>query len=478
MPLNKPPCPITITCPGSDTPISNFSSEDPDLVQFSEVSFPFYNPSNPFGDSNTPAPGGLFSAEGCAQVCYSAKSQEAANLCAAVQAFQCDTSQRQTPPTLFYNAVQQCCIICPDGATFCWTVPAGSFVSTSQVLANRVASEYACQQAAANILCLPAMPGACLNEPFYQNIFIPTKSPPLIFEVAGNLPPGLIFTITGANSAVLAGTPTVPGTYDFTIQVIDSNQEVMVKNYIFNVMDVDLSTLPQPSAGTPYNAQITPIGASLPVTFTVVGGALPDGLSLSADGLLTGTPSKAGTFPFTLLVQDAAGNTCTFAVSLTVKGVDWSQLLWFTQAQNLPGITPNPSPDGSASFTPFGSKSASFTFATFSGTQPSEQSQSFNSGDLTYNGPASNCKLTIQLQQTGPAAQTISEVTVSDKFGGSFFFDTGHLPTVNGTYTFLFTVPDTGGLPITIEVFATMVSASGNPVNASSLNITGTLSNA
>src|SRR5262249_11705115 len=43
-----------------------------------------------------------------------------------------------------------------------------------------------------------------------------------------------------------------------------------------------------------------------PYTFAVTGGALPPGLALDASGLLSGTPTQAGTFSFTVQATDSS----------------------------------------------------------------------------------------------------------------------------------------------------------------------------
>ncbi|MFN0217052.1 MAG: LamG-like jellyroll fold domain-containing protein [Saprospiraceae bacterium] len=48
---------------------------------------------------------------------------------------------------------------------------------------------------------------------------------------------------------------------------------------------------------------------TMPYTWAVLTGELPDGLTLSAEGVLSGTPSEAGEFPFTVQVADANGST-------------------------------------------------------------------------------------------------------------------------------------------------------------------------
>jgi len=59
-----------------------------------------------------------------------------------------------------------------------------------------------------------------------------------------------------------------------------------------------------------------------PFTWTVDSGTLPPGLSLSSGGAITGTPTAAGTFNFTLRVTDATGLTATQALSITIAFAD------------------------------------------------------------------------------------------------------------------------------------------------------------
>jgi hypothetical protein len=56
-----------------------------------------------------------------------------------------------------------------------------------------------------------------------------------------------------------------------------------------------------------YSQTLTASGGAAPYTFTVTGGALPPGLTLAASGLLSGTPTTAGTFTFTVRGTDVNG---------------------------------------------------------------------------------------------------------------------------------------------------------------------------
>ena len=63
---------------------------------------------------------------------------------------------------------------------------------------------------------------------------------------------------------------------------------------------------------------ITAHGGTPPYQWSVGGGALPPGLSLSGGGQLSGTPSGAGGFSFAALVTDAAGVTASLAKTIGV----------------------------------------------------------------------------------------------------------------------------------------------------------------
>lgn len=63
------------------------------------------------------------------------------------------------------------------------------------------------------------------------------------------------------------------------------------------------ATLPDAVDGTAYNQTLTGTGGAGPYTFAISAGALPSGLSLSSGGVLSGTPTKAGSYTFTVAGQ-------------------------------------------------------------------------------------------------------------------------------------------------------------------------------
>jgi len=87
---------------------------------------------------------------------------------------------------------------------------------------------------------------------------------------------------------------------------LDTNN-VAVCSACPNPITLAPSTLPSGAVGAAYSQTITASGGTAPYTFTVTSGALPTGLTLSSSGTLSGTPTAAGSFTFTVLATDAAG---------------------------------------------------------------------------------------------------------------------------------------------------------------------------
>jgi hypothetical protein len=76
------------------------------------------------------------------------------------------------------------------------------------------------------------------------------------------------------------------------------------------------SSLAPGGVGGGYAQTITATGGVAPYTFAVTSGSLPPGLTLASSGALSGTPSAAGTFAFTVTATDS--NECTGSRSYTI----------------------------------------------------------------------------------------------------------------------------------------------------------------
>src|SRR5581483_7215779 len=70
--------------------------------------------------------------------------------------------------------------------------------------------------------------------------------------------------------------------------------------------DLALAGLPPAQLGKPYDQTIGVTGGAAPYAFSELSGSLPPGLSLSAPGAVSGTPSAAGTSTFTVDASDSS----------------------------------------------------------------------------------------------------------------------------------------------------------------------------
>ena len=124
---------------------------------------------------------------------------------------------------------------------------------------------------------------------------------------AGSLPPGVTLE---SNLGALFGYPTAAGGYSFTIKATDSNNCQNFQSYMVGIgLGVLPLILPDAPVGQAYRQALTSLGAQGEARFAVVAGALPPEMTLSREGVLSGTPNEPGTHAFTVQVSDNAGFT-------------------------------------------------------------------------------------------------------------------------------------------------------------------------
>lgn len=84
------------------------------------------------------------------------------------------------------------------------------------------------------------------------------------------------------------------------------------------LLTVNPATLPNGTVGTIYNQTVTASGGTAPYTFATTVGSLPNGLTLTSGGTLSGTPTVTNTFNFTITATDASGATGSRAYTVTI----------------------------------------------------------------------------------------------------------------------------------------------------------------
>jgi len=144
---------------------------------------------------------------------------------------------------------------------------------------------------------------------------------------AGALPAGLSLNAT---TGEISGTPTTAETMNFTVKVTDSatptantaTRALSITVVAPGTLTVTTATLANATVGTSYNQTLAATGGIGSKSWSLAAGALPAGLSLDATtGVISGTPTTAGTVNFTVMVTDSAtptAGTATKALSITV----------------------------------------------------------------------------------------------------------------------------------------------------------------
>jgi len=181
-------------------------------------------------------------------------------------------------------------------------------------------------------LAPPTLPAGTVGVAYSQQITASGGTGPYTFSVAsGTLPAGLTLTAGG----LLSGTPTTAGSSPVTIQATDGIGCPGVIPYtivIVPVITLAPATLPNGTVGVAYSQTIVGSGGTAPYTFSVTVGALPAGVTLTAAGVLAGTPTTAGQSIATIRGTDANGNfkelSYTVVISSPVPTLpQWSALL-------------------------------------------------------------------------------------------------------------------------------------------------------
>ena len=94
------------------------------------------------------------------------------------------------------------------------------------------------------------------------------------------------------------------GTYNYYCQIhgfATMHGTVTVSSFF-----VSSTTLPKADVGSAYSTTLTARGGVTPYTWSVKAGPLPTGLKLSSTGKIIGTPTRSGTFSFTVGVTDTS----------------------------------------------------------------------------------------------------------------------------------------------------------------------------
>jgi hypothetical protein len=178
------------------------------------------------------------------------------------------------------------------------------------------------------IATVSSLPYGIAGAAYSQTLTAAGGVPPYVWQLnaggifnSGVLPP----LLTLGSNGVIAGVPTTPGEWAFNITVTDAALHTASQTFSLTITLGPLAistpaTLPAAVAGAAYSQTLAATGGAPPYTWQVASGTWPAGLSMSSAGVIAGTPAVAGTYTFSVQVNDGASETAARSFSLTVIG--------------------------------------------------------------------------------------------------------------------------------------------------------------
>ena len=142
------------------------------------------------------------------------------------------------------------------------------------------------------------------------------------FSTTSTLPAGITL---GATTGILAGTPTVSGSFSIAITLTDNASHTTGANtYTLNISQFGMSSvstgtqvLPYGTVGVAYSQTLSAPNCGTGCTWSLASGSLPGGLSMNASGVISGSPTGVTSNTFTVQAQGSNGTvTRVFALRI------------------------------------------------------------------------------------------------------------------------------------------------------------------
>jgi large repetitive protein len=182
-------------------------------------------------------------------------------------------------------------------------------------------------------------PAAEVGQPFSLQLHALAGCDIYRWEITnGGLPPGL----TLSSSGLVSGIPTASGQTSPWITVHDllpeeggnswcAGDNHSERQFVFNAvpgLSIQNQSVPGGTIGQPYSVTFTALsitstnpvqGTPASATWSIQSGSLPDGVTMSSAGILSGTPTTEGSYTFVVKAAGGGNSTDTETETLTVR---------------------------------------------------------------------------------------------------------------------------------------------------------------
>jgi hypothetical protein len=281
--------------------------------------------------------------------------------------------------------------------------------ATDSTVPSQVATQHLSITVAAplGISTMGQLPDGVDGTQYSQALSVSGGTGPYTWSVPpGSLPAGLSLDPA---SGLITGTPNTVGTTKFTVTVTDAGHPARTTTsqqltlIVVPPLIGTSSNLPQAADGLAYAAQLTAIGGTAPYVWTMTG-TPPPGLSLSASGQITGTPTETGAFPFSVQITDESSPPLTVSETEMITVVGSLKIT----TQTLPDAQAGQA--YSQTLTATGG-TAPYTWSVLSGVLPTGLSLDPVTGVIsgTTQATAAAASVTFSVTDTGPPQQTNSK---------------------------------------------------------------------
>ena len=169
----------------------------------------------------------------------------------------------------------------------------------------------------------PSLPSGTVGVAYSEPVQATGGTGALTWTInAGTLPPPLTIN---SSTGVISGTPSTAGTFNFTVRATDTTSLFDTQPLSITIArspippNITTTTLPGGTVNAAYSQPVRATGGTGALTWTISAGALPPPLTInSSTGVISGTPSTAGTFEFMVRATDTLALFDTQALSIAV----------------------------------------------------------------------------------------------------------------------------------------------------------------